>query len=150
MVTFDELRRRYEDGEGRQEQTKQRQKEQEETRRKTAEAAEAARNTAEAQKTQRIKDQRTKIEEELWGTPERIYATWEHRMRRLLDLERALAPELRRESEEAMRRYGDSNFSAYRKVENIFELFFPAGGNFVWVGSVSASKLSYRKARLAH
>jgi len=160
MVTFDDIRDRYEQGEGSEEHIREAQRSVEEAHRKEREEYEAAQREERGRKIEKLKAKRAENEKALWGLsfgggynatwgiPEQVCMTWEHRARRLMEMEREIYHELMRDYESAMRARGRSRFAAYKKVENIFELLFdlfPTTQNRILVGAVSAGGLSYRR-----
>lgn len=157
MATFDDIQRRYEHREGRTEQIRESQRRMEEARQKEREVYDAVQNEERGRKIEELKSKRAENEKALWGLsfeggynatwgiPEHVCRTWEQRARRLMEMEKEIYHELMHDYESALHTRGGARFPAYKKVENIFELFFPIGRNRIFVGAVSANGLSYRR-----
>lgn len=76
----------------------------------------------EQQKKANLQAQRARFEHERWETPDKAYATWEHRARKLVEIANDYATALKVRAESARRTLGSRTFTFYQ--EERYNSFF--------------------------
>lgn len=142
MVTFDELRRKVDQAE-REERNREEARITQEAQSKARIAQESAQVEQTRLKQVRLAEERSPLEQELWGTPQRAYSTWKERTRNLVAIAEDYGRVMSREAQEARRQYGDvTGQLVHWEIYRTFFLDKPALRK-LRVENVTASEFSY-------
>lgn len=143
LVTFDDLKRMFEEETARVEEV-QRTSAEENNRREARIEHEELRRAEEKAKQERINEERSRIEKENWGTPQKAYETWESRTKELVAMAEDYGRLMRTQAEEARIRYSHVTANLVNYRIHVSLLFDRAKLRKDRVERVVASEFSYR------